>query len=336
MKQLLTIAFLIACLVGCASRQEYTLDFHPADPLRVVVLPFAQVDEEGNFILPEEDDLIVDPLLSSEVNIQTTPAEFLRARVQTELLETTLDIVSPTLVNTHLTHRGFVRLDGSYDYDKLFRATPKELCTTLFSCDAVLRGRLTKWERLYLGLQTVNRVEFSIELLSARDGSTLYQLSIADSESRGLTKGPTGYSSLVIEPISGLDNEIITDLARKLAKEAIAPLKVQNRPEFLETAPPAIFSSAHDGTIGKFNGERPLTVLMYGSPGQRGTFSIGKIIQGVPMWETDPGHYIGEYYPLQTDSFYEQSVVVSLTDEFGRTSRQTIGGEPLSLTPASK
>jgi hypothetical protein len=48
------------------------------------------------------------------------------------------------------------------------------------------------------------------------------------------------------------------------------------------------------------------------------------------MLERAPGHYIGEYVPLPEDSLSSQYVVVSLKDEFGRSTSQKLAKTPIS------
>ena len=153
----------------------------------------------------------------------------------------------------------------------------------------------------------------------------MFSSNSVDHDSRGLSKGPTGYTSLVVEPIRGLDNEIISDLARRVTSESLAPLFVKNRPEFLETSAPGIYASTHNAPNNLIKQRRPLTVLMYGTSDLTASFSIGSVIENIPMTELARGHYLGVYYPLKTDKFQDQNVTVSLSDKFGRSSHQNIG-----------
>jgi hypothetical protein len=111
----------------------------------------------------------------------------------------------------------------------------------------------------------------------------------------------------------------------------LEPLYVNNRPEYLNTPPPSIYASAHDSNGSNISQKQPLTVLVFGSAKKSASFSIGKVIENIPMEERDRGHYIGEFYPLPTDSFTNEYVVVNLIDENGRVSQQSIGRVPLSF-----
>lgn len=319
---------------GCAGTFKSNVNFNVTEPLRVAVLPFAQVTSDGKLVQTDENLLIDDVALVSS-KLRESPARFVQETVQSELGKSSLDIITPGVVEGELLHNGF-DVRGSkpvvVDLEKIFRTSPMELCTKLLSCDAVLYGKVTKWDRTYLAIQTVNTVGIELRLVSAKDGKVLFDSKAEDTESRGLTKGPTGFSDLVIEPIRGLDNEIITGLAREITAKMVQPLLVSNRPEYLESAPPAVLASAHDAFSGTVPGNSRLTVVALGTPRQVVSFSIGSSIEGVPMVERTPGHYYGLYYPLATDQFSKQPVTVTIRDQYGRSTMQTIGSGVVTLT----
>lgn len=326
-RYLLTLVALVC--VGCAGTYQHTLEFNPGEPLRVAVLPFQLLDTDGK-VTNEESRLVVDSVALVSSKIEETPPQIVRRLVLADLEKSGLDVVTPVLIDLDLPHRGFGRSDGTLDLQKVINTDPKELCTKFLNCDAVMYGTVTRWDRSYYGIQTVNTVGVSLNLVSAKNKKVLFSASAVDSESRGITKIPTGFSSLVLEPIRGLNSEIILDLARSTVSNMLNPLKVTSRPEFLTDAPPAIFASSNDARGSSVSRDKGLVVVMFGSPGQSAKFAIGNSID-IPMVERTPGHYYGEYIPLEGDSFRNEKVVVSLSDAYGRTTTQTISKDPISL-----
>lgn len=322
----------LALCLGCSSKVAYQLEFNPNEPIRVAVLPFAHVNKKGEFIEPDPNYLIDNVSLVS-AKLTGSPAEYVRRLVQSELAKTSLDIVAPALVEAQLGHNGFVMASDkvSLDVPRIHQTDSKYLCSSLLQCDALLYGRVTKWERTYLGIETVHAVGVELKLVSAADGKVLFQTAAQDAEGRGLTKGPTGFSDLVIEPLRGLDNKIITELAQSMIAKMLTPLVVPDRPDYLEQAPPAIFAASHDAAEGSLARSKGLTVLLLGNADQTATFSIGDVIQNVPMVEKDGGHYIGEYIPLDSDAFNGQAVFVHLTDQYGRTTLRQVGEQKVNL-----
>lgn len=323
----------LASLMGCVGSYKHTLNFNPGEPIRIAVLPFVQIDSKGE-VVEEDANLLIDKvvLLSSEQKL--TPAQFMQGLVQSELSKASLDVITPIVVDSELIHAGFGR-DGTnpvtIDARKVLAADPKMLCSKILACDAVLYGRVTRWDRSYYGIESVATIALKLTLVSAKNGQVLYEIAAEDSESRGVTKGPTGFSNLVIEPLKGLDNEIIQNLGREVADRAIVPLENRGRPEVVNTAPPAIIASGHDAFSGSIAQSGKLVVVAFGSPGQAASFSVGNVARGIPMIERAPGHYIGEFIPLSGDSFSSQFVVVSIRDEFGRTTSQKLAAKTVSF-----
>lgn len=334
-KSLPIVAFSVLCgvLSGCAGTYKHTLAFNPAEPIRIAVLPFAQVDDKGALVQADENFLIDNVALVSS-KLKQTPAQFVQTQVQTELSKASLDVVSPGIVEASLIHNGFT-VPGSkpvlIDLAKVFAASPQEICSKLLSCDAVLYGKILTWDRSYYGVQTISTVELELKIVSARNGKVLFETMAKDSDSRGITKGPTGFSNLVLEPLKGLDNNIITALADDIVEQAVSPLNRKKKPEFLNVAPPAIVAAAHDARTGEISQGGKLVVIVYGSPGQAGRFSIGNVVPEIPLTERSPGHYLGEYIPLPTDRFTAQPVSVTLQDDAGRETRLMIPGQPLTI-----
>jgi hypothetical protein len=324
------VILLVLFLFGCAGTYNNSLSFNPLEPIRVAVLPFAFTDSKGTIVEPDKN-LLLDQVGLVSSKLKEAPNEYVRRLVQKRLGQSALDVVSPALVDAQISHHGFVTASQAYDYPRIFELQPAEVCRKLLNCDAVLYGKVTRWDRSYYGIQSEAQVAIALKLVSARDGKVLWESVAEDSEGRGLTKVPTGFSDLVIEPIKGLSNDIITGLADKIVDKAVSPLYVKNRPEFLQNAAPAIFASAHDADAGDIRRDRPLTVVMLGSPGAAATFSIGDRVENVPMAEKDEGHYIGEFYGLPSDHFNDLPVFVHLTDQFGRMTSQKLGRTEVSL-----
>lgn len=317
---------------GCQATYKHTLNFNPSEPLRIAVLPFAQVDSDGKLIR-EDENLLIDNVVLLSSKQKDTPAEFMQSLIQSELTNASLDVIPPGLVQAELLHTEYA-LPGSnpvrLDLEKVFAADPATICNKILACDAVMYGKVTRWDRSYYGIQSVATIALNLKLVSARTKKVLYEIDAEDAESRGITKGPTGFSNLVIEPLKGLDNEIIQDLGREVADKAIEPLTNKTRPEYLQSAPPAIIASGHTASTGSIAKDGKLVVIAFATPGQIASFSVGNVANGIPMLERSPGRYIGEFIPLKNDSFSQQFVVVSLKDEFGRATSQKIVTSPVS------
>ncbi len=321
MKKYLLIVLLLLC--SCAGRLKQEVNFNPSEPIRVAIIPFYQV-EDGKLI-PEtfDSNILIDniPLLSSK--LKESPASSVQTVVDSEMRKTGLDLISQGYVNSQLGHHAFV-IEGVVQAANLLAADPRVLGAFL-GADALLFGKVTKWDRSYYGVQSVSTVALELKLVSASDGKILFTSDGEDSDSRGLTKIPTGFSSLVLEPIRGLDNEIIVDLSQKLVKNMLKPLYVMERPEYVNSSGPALFGAVHNAREA-VTPTRPLVVAALGTPAEEGYFVVGSAGSKVPMYEVEPGHYIGRFIPIEGEKYDVDEVTVSLRDHFGRTVEKTILG----------
>jgi hypothetical protein len=324
------ILFLIANLTACSSQYKHVLEFSPYEPLRIAVLPFRQIDSEGKLV-EDKGELLVDevPLVSSEV--KDSPVALTRQLVLAELKKTPLDVISPALIDIDLPHRNLAHADGKFNLERIFEVPAKTYCEDFLDCDAVLFGTIRKWDRDYYGVQSNNEIEIELKLVSAKSEKTLFFSSAKDSESRGLTKGPTGYSSIILEPLKGLDSNLVEDLARRIISQMLAPLKVKAKSGNDTIPPPAIFAVSHDANEGLIQKGKPLTVLALANKGHTASFSIGTYLRKVPMLEQTPGHYIGEYWPLEGEKFQNQAIFVNMKDAQGRETKLEVDSGAISL-----
>ena len=132
--------------VSCSGTYHQNLNFNPVEHLRVAVLPFVFVDKNGK-INNQESRLLLDNLELVSSQLQETPSQIIRRSVIGELHNSALDVVSPALIDIELPHHGFGLSDGSIDLEKLVKTDPRDICKHLIDCDAVMYGKVTKWDR---------------------------------------------------------------------------------------------------------------------------------------------------------------------------------------------
>lgn len=326
----------MAVLSGCAKSYKITGDFNPADPIRVAVLPFYQIvdgkpnGEEFGAALAIDDV----PLLSSKpIN---SPAAFVEEGVRTALNRTGMEVVNPAFVRLQLGHHGFVR-ERKLSVPVLLESTPQKLGDLLLA-DALLYGVVTDWSRSYYGLESINTVGFELRLVRAADGAELWKASVKESQGRGLSGIPTGFSSLVLEPLKGLDEKNIEQLALKVVTKTFEPLMVKRKAQEANSSGPVIFGAvafarAHVGSSTASSSEKPSRVifLAVATPGKRVSAKLP--LQGLEyaLLEGEPGHYTAEV-ELATlksknsgpsgEGLASEGAVISVTDEFGRRAKR--------------
>lgn len=316
------LLFLLLTFISCSSKYQHELNLDPAEPLRIAVLPFAYVNDKGEMV-DFKPGLLIDNISIVSTKLEQAPVSYVRDLVYSSLEKSGLDPIPPLVIESAFHHNGFSK-KNILDVKRILSISPKDLGNFL-NCDAVMYGEITDWDRSYYGIQSVNSVGIKLKIVSVKSGNTLFTSEATDSDSRGLSKGPTGWTSLILEPVKGLDNQIIADLAKKVVNNMLEPLYVKKRSPMLDSITPSIFASSHDARSGKFNFKDHLTVLVYGTSKKSATFSLGDKVQNIPMSEKEAGHYIGEYYPLDGDEITNEVVSVRLADEYGRKAEQKVG-----------
>jgi len=145
------------------------------------------------------------------------PAALLRAELTASLQESPFEILEIQQVDAVLTQLGWTQ--GAPLPAELPLA---ELVDTL-GADLVLRGAVTSWGRTYWVLGSWVQAGMALELVDPESGEVLWSARQQNRRHAGLLKGPTGYKSIVMSPITGLKSghleRVATHLARSMADE---------------------------------------------------------------------------------------------------------------------
>ncbi len=334
--RLLVLGILLIVMNGCTKRYKITGDFNPAEPMRVAVLPFYQMVDGKAYGEAFEASLGIDnvPLLSSKPI--DSPASFVEEAVRTAFGRTGMDVVSPSFVRLQLGHHGFVR-DRVISVPVLLESTPQKLGELLLA-DALLYGVVTDWTRSYYGVESINTVGIELRLVRAADGAELWKANATESLGRGLSGIPTGFSSLVLEPLIGLDEKNIEQLALKVVNKTFEPLMIKRQAAKDAAPSPVIFGAVAFGRIpagrgNETNSARRLTILTVASPGMKVSAKLQTQGLEYSLFEGEPGHYTTE---VEIDSMRSKTtepgslglkkgeVAVLVTDEFGREAKKII------------
>ena len=339
--KLYTVLFccaLVLVLGGCAKSYKSTGDFNPAEPLRVAVLPFYQMVDGIAHGEAFESELAIDnvPLLSSKPI--DSPASFVEQAARTALnRHTGLEVVNPAFVRLQLGHHGFVR-ERKIVVPVLLDSSPQKLGELLLA-DALLYGVVTDWTRSYYGLESINTVGIKLRLVRAADGAEIWSSVAQESQGHGLSGIPTGFSSLVLEPLKGLDQKNIEQLASKVIMKTFEPLMLQRKAAEANSSGPVIFGAVAFGRVPPIQANsaktnaRNLAILAVASAGKRVAAKIEAQGLEYALLEGEAGHYTAE---VLQDSLASKSVgpgedglkagdvTIIITDEFGRQATKVI------------
>lgn len=83
---------------------------------------------------------------------------------------------------------------------------------------AVLMGEVTRWGRMYMGIESQVYAGMKLELVDCETGVRLWELEDQEKRSAGLSKIPTGLSSAAMSPIMGLRDKYMIECANDLSR----------------------------------------------------------------------------------------------------------------------
>lgn len=143
---------ILTALTACTPKLKYQLKFNPDQQLRVAVMPFAQVDDNGeiipgNELMPPTSNLLIDKVSLVSSTPRETPTRFVRTLVQNGIRATQLQMIDPSLIEIELPHHGFGKGDGTFDVAKIRSSSASDICTQHIQCDAILYGTIHRWKR---------------------------------------------------------------------------------------------------------------------------------------------------------------------------------------------
>ena len=146
-------------------------------------------------------------------------AEFFREALHATLMDTGLNISEKFVVD------GIIKKNGWNTPEQLFAIPPQKLGEAL-GADALLYGKVTKWNKYYAIIHSTLVVGLELKLVDARTGELLWTGEQLDNKFEGLIKIPTGIISAIVSPLIFVgEKSHLNSLASKVAKEITESLR---------------------------------------------------------------------------------------------------------------
>lgn len=196
----------------------------------------------------------------------------------------------------------------------ILEISSKDICQAL-GCDGLVYGRVIDYKKIYAVAYSQLGIEAEVWMINAKTGKEIFRLKDSVRYHEGGI--PLSPLSAVMTAISTAMNirdiqqvRMINELCYKLNEKIPSPTAVfEQRPVIKE-----VLTNAKDSPFGKGK------VIQVGAEGDKGmvaTFDIGNFKKGIPMKETQPGIYIGEYVVMPGDNVKEAPIIVSLRKPLG-------------------
>ncbi|MGC8796574.1 GNA1162 family protein [Thermodesulfovibrio sp.] len=186
---------------------------------------------------------------------------------------------------------------------------PKEICEAL-GCDGLIYGRVTDYKKIYAVAYSQLGIEAEVWMINTRTGKEVLRLKDSVRYHEGGI--PLSPLSAVMTAISTAMNirdiqqvRMLNELCYKFNEKIPSPSGiVEERPVIKE-----VITNAKDSPFGK---GKIIKVGLEGDRGMVASFDIGNFKRGIPMKETQPGIYIGEYVVMPDDNVKEVPIIISL------------------------
>ncbi len=182
-------------------------------------------------------------------------AKFFREALHAALMDTGLNISEKFVVD------GIIKKNGWNTPKKLFAIPPQKLGEA-FGADALLYGKVTRWNKYYAIIHSTLVVGLELKLVDTRTGELLWRGKQVDREFEGLIKIPTGIISAIMNPLifigqkSNLD-ALASKVARNITESLRKPYEIKEADKINQTI---IIASASE-YIKKIEENNPVTEI---------------------------------------------------------------------------
>ena len=203
--------------------------------------------------------------------------------------------------------------------EKVAQASRQKL-REILRVDAVMRGDVTHYDRIYLGVYSQVAVGAEVRMVDGKTGKDLWSAKdVSRKHEAGLTTSPVGLILIAVTTALNMrEIELLRssdDLFRDMVKTIPQPTLGQ------ALRPPTITILVHDGMkrSDKYAHKAGdvIKVAMEGDPRMRAFFRIGEFKKDILLKEEEPGTYAGTYKVLPGDNVEEALITGTLLNDAG-------------------
>lgn len=192
----------------------------------------------------------------------------------------------------------------------IFDLKPEEICQAI-GCDGLIYGKVTDYKKVYAVAYSQLGVEAEVWMVNTRTGKEVFR--IKDSVRYHEGGVPMSPLSVIMTAVSTAMNireiqqvRMVNELCYKFNEKIPSPagVAIEERPVIKE-----VLTNVKEGPFGK---GKIVRVGIEGDKGMVATFDIGNFKKGIPMKETKPGIYMGEYLVMPGDNAKDMPIIASL------------------------
>ncbi len=199
--------------------------------------------------------------------------------------------------------------------------TPPQKLREILHTDAIIRGEITNFDRIYAGIYSQVAVGAEVQMIEGKSGKELWWgKHVSRKHAGGVSTTPVG---LILTAVSTALNMREIELLRSsddLFRDMVKTIPQPTLDQALR--PPNITILAHDGMRRTdryaLKAGDVLKVAMEGDPRKKAFFKIGDFKKDILLREEEPGTYTGSYKVLPGDYVEEALIVGVLSDDQGK------------------
>jgi hypothetical protein len=188
--------------------------------------------------------------------------------------------------------------------------TPQEICQAI-GCDGLLFGKVTDYQKSFGGLYSRLHAEVEVWMVNARTGKEVARARDSVNYVEGnIPLSPLGAIMTAMSSAANVREIQETRMVSELANKLVAKIPLPEGAPAMRS--PEIKEVITNAGAGPFGSGKIIRAGLQGDPGGIAAFDIGNFKRGLPMRETQPGVYLGEYAVLPGDNTRDMPIIAYL------------------------
>jgi hypothetical protein len=196
---------------------------------------------------------------------------------------------------------------------------PQEICQAI-GCDGLLFGKVTDYQKTFGGVYSRLYAEVEVWMVNTRTGKEVTRVKDSVDYLEGnIPLSPLGAMMTAMSSAANVREIQETRMVSELAAKLIAKIPLpEGAPAMRPSVIKEVITNVGEGPFGR---GKIVRVGLQGDPGAVAAFDIGNFRRGLPMRETQPGVYLGEYAVLPDDSTRDMPIIAYLRRPSGPASQ---------------
>lgn len=212
---------------------------------------------------------------------------------------------------------------------RIFDLKPQEICQAI-GCDGLIFGNVTSYEKVYAALYSQLSATAEVWMVDAKTGKEVVHFQESVNYYEGdIPLTPLGAIMTALSTAANVrelqEVRMVNELAYKLTQKIPDP---EGAPAIRRPMIRAVVTNVSEGPFGSGD---IVKVGLFGEPGIVADFDLGNFKRGLPMHESQPGVYLGEYAALPGDNTRDMPIIAHLKRASGPESQWIYTGGRVTI-----